>query len=102
MGGMTFSKYVANSNLRQLRVRLFAEPAKDFNLTINWFKYQAMQANNLGANPVLAALKSHDLGNELMFTGRWFAGKNHYVQMLASINWPGEAIRVALPGPTKP
>lgn len=102
MGGMIFSKYVSNSNLQQLRVRFFAEPTQAFNFTVDWFKYQAMEANNLGANPVLSTLQSRDLGNELMFTGRWYVGKNHYVQTLASINWPGEAIRRALPEPTKP
>ena len=102
MGGMIFSKYVSNSNLQQLRLRFFAEPTQAFNFTVDWFKYQAMEANNLGANPVLSTLQSRDLGNELMFTGRWYVGKNHYVQTLASINWPGEAIRRALPEPTKP
>lgn len=102
MGGMTFSKYVSNSNLQQLRIRLFAEPAKNFNFTVDWFRYQALETNNLGANRVLSTLQSRDLGDELMFTGRWFIGKNYYVQTLASINWPGEGIRRALPEPTKP
>ena len=102
MGGMIFSKYVSNSNLQQLRMRFFAEPTQAFNFTVDWFKYQAMEANNLGANPVLSTLQSRDLGNELMFTGRWYVGKNYYVQTLASINWPGEAIRRALPEPTRP
>lgn len=102
MGGMIFSKYVANSNLAQLRVRAFAQPSEAFNFTVDWFKYQAMESNNLGATPVLANLQSRDLGQELMFTGRWFLGKNYFVQTLASVNWPGEAIRLALPEPTKP
>ena len=102
MGGMTFSKYVSNSNLQQLRVRFFAEPAQAFNFTVDWFRYLAMETNNLGAVPVLSTLQSRDLGNELMFTGRWFVGKNYFVQTLASINWPGDAIRRALPEPTKP
>lgn len=102
MGGMTFSKYIANSNLRQWRFRLFAEPSPTFNFTVDLFRYGAEQTNNLGANRVLGTLPSLDLGEELMFTGRWSIGKHRYVQTLASINWPGQAIRQSLPGPTRP
>lgn len=102
MGGMIFSKYVANTNLRQWRVRYFAEPLKDFNFTLDWFRYRAMETSNLGANPLLSSLASRDLGDELMFTGRWTMGRHHYLQTVASINWPGQAIRSALPSSTKP
>jgi hypothetical protein len=102
MGGMIFSKYVANSNLRQLRVRYFAEVSPAFNFTVDWFRYRAMEKNNLGANAVLSTLSSRDLGDELMFTGRWAIGRNHYLQTLASVNWPGAGIRGALPAPTSP
>jgi hypothetical protein len=100
MGGVVFSKYVANSNLQQFRLRAFAQPHAKFNFTVDWFRYQAAQTNNLGANPVLATLSSPDLGHELMVLGRTFLGKNYFVQMLASVNGPGRAIRAALPQPS--
>ncbi len=99
MGGVVFSKYVANSNLRQVRLRGFAQPSKTFNFTIDWFRYRAAQTNNLGANPVLATLSSTDLGDELMFLGRTYVGKNYFVQAVASVNWAGQAIKSALPQP---
>lgn len=102
MGGIVFSKIVANSNLRQWRLRYFAEPGPGFNYTLDWFNYRALETNNLGANRVLSTLASKDLGNELMFTGRWTIGRHHYLQTIASVNWPGEAIRRALPGRTGP
>ena len=101
MGGMIFSKYVANSNLHQFRFRYFAEPSETFNFTVDWLKYRADQTNNLGATPVLSTLASRDLGDEVMFIGRQYLGKNYYLQTLASINWPGAAIRSALPQPAK-
>jgi hypothetical protein len=101
MGGVIFSKYVANSNLRQLRVRGFAQPTTTFNFTVDWFRYQAAELNNLGANPVLGTLTSPALGQELMFIGRQFLGKNYFIQTLASINSPGEAVRNVMPERTK-
>lgn len=97
MGGMIFSKYVANSNLRQWRLRYFSEVSPRFNFTVDWFKYRAMETNNMGANRLLSTLSSKDLGDELMFTGRWSISRNHYLQTLASINWPGAGIRHPLP-----
>lgn len=102
MGGMIFSKYVANSNLQQLRLRLFAQPYQNLNFTLDWFKYIAMQRNNIGANRVLSQLQSRDLGQELMLTARWHVSKHHYVQFVAAKNWPGQAIRMALPNGAKP
>ena len=99
MGGVVFSKYVANSNLRQFRLRGFAQPSKTFNFTIDWFRYRAAQTNNLGANPVLATLSSPDLGHELMFLGRTYVGKYYFIQALASVNWAGQAIESALSPP---
>jgi hypothetical protein len=100
MGGVVFSKYVANSNLRQFRLRAFAQPHPKFNFTVDWFRYRAARTNNLGANPVLATLSSPDLGHELMVLGRTTLGKNYFVQTLASVNCPGRAIRAALPQPS--
>jgi hypothetical protein len=99
MGGVVFSKYVANSNLWQFRLRGFAQPSPTFNVTVDWFQYRAARTNNLGATPVLATLSSTDFGNELMVLGRTYLGKNYFLQTLASVNWPGRAITDALPQP---
>lgn len=101
MGGIIFSKTVANANLRQFRLRAFAEPSPTFNFSIDWFSYRAMETNNLGATPLLGTLASRDLGQEWMFTGRWFVDANLYVQTIASVNRPGAALRQALPRPAK-
>jgi hypothetical protein len=100
MGGVVFSKYVSNSNLRQFRLRAFAQPHPKFNFTVDWFRYRAAQTNNLGANPVLATLSSPDLGHELMILGRTYLGQNYFLQTLASVNWPGRAVKDALPQPS--
>ncbi len=102
MGGIVFSKFVVNSNLRQLRLRYFAEVTQAFNVTLDWFRYRALETNNLGGARLLSNLRSRDLGQELMFTGRWFVNSNLYVQTVTSINAPGEAVRQAVSGGTKP
>ncbi len=101
MGGIISSKFVTNSNLRQIRLRAFAESSPRFNFSVDWFGYRALELNNLGANPLLGTLASRDLGQEWMFTGRWFINANLYVQTIASVNRPGDALRQALQGPAR-
>ena len=53
----------------------------------------APQLNNLGGNPALSVLTSHDLGQEFTLTGRWAINKTYYLQALGSVAVPGKALR---------
>ncbi len=66
---------------------------EELNLTFDWHRLSAPELNNLGSNPALSTLQSHDIGQEFTFTARWAVSKNLYVQALASRALPGEALR---------
>lgn len=91
--GISFGKLTANSNLATHRVQLNVVPVEALNVTFDYHMLMAPQLNNLGANPALANLSSHDLGQEFTLSGRWALNRNLYLQAVASYALPGEALR---------
>lgn len=91
--GISFGKITANSNLATQRVQLNVVPVDQLNVTFDYHRLTALQLNNLGSNPAISSLSSHDLGQEFTLTGRWAINRNLYLQGIASYALPGEALR---------
>lgn len=91
--GISFGKLTANSNLATQRVQINVAPMETLNVTFDYHKLRAPQTNNAGANPALAQLVSHDLGQEFTLSARWAINRNLYLQSVASYALPGEALR---------
>lgn len=91
--GISFGKLFANSNLATQRVQLNVVPMEELNVTFDYHKLSAPQLNNLGSNPALSMLQSHDIGQEFTLSGRWGINRNLYLQGIASYALPGEALR---------
>ncbi len=91
--GISFGKLTANSNLATHRVQLNMAPVEALNVTFDYHKLTAPELNNAGGNPALASLTSHDLGQEFTLSGRWAINRNLYLQAIASLAMPGEALR---------
>ncbi|MRN67685.1 alginate export family protein [Brucella sp. 10RB9213] len=91
--GVSFGKITTNSNLETHRVQFNVAPDERLNLTFDYYLLRAPQLNNLGSNPALSTLTSHDLGQELSLSARWSATKSLYLQALVSHAIPGTALR---------
>jgi hypothetical protein len=91
--GVSFGKLTSNSNLAVHRIQFNVAPLERLNLTLDWHLLQAPQLNNLGSNPALSKLASHDLGQEITISSRWALNKNLYLQGIASRAMPGDALR---------
>lgn len=91
--GISFGKLFANSNLATQRVQLNVVPLEALNVTFDYHKLTAPQLNNMGSNPALSVLQSHDIGQEVTLSGRWGINRNLYLQGVASYALPGEALR---------
>jgi hypothetical protein len=98
--GVNFGKVVSNSNVLVHRVQVNFAPTPRLNISFDWHRLQALESNNLGANPVLSQLASTELGDELTLTARWAMNDNLYLQSLASVALPGKALRAV--GADKP
>ena len=68
-------------------------PGPSLNLTFDWHWLRAPELNNLGSNPVLSRLSSHDIGQEFTGTARWAINRNFYLQTIASVAVPGRALK---------
>ncbi len=91
--GISFGKLFSNSNLATHRVQLNLVPAETLNVTFDYHKLMAPELNNLGSNPALGRLSSHDIGQEFTLSARWAINRNLYLQGVASHAIPGEALR---------
>ena len=91
--GINFGKVTANSNLATERIQLNLVPMEQLNVTFDYHRLTAPQLNNLGSNPALSRLTSHNLGQEFTLTGRWALSRNLYLQTIASYALPGAALR---------
>ncbi|MBO1545255.1 alginate export family protein, partial [Brucella melitensis] len=91
--GVSFGKITTNSNLETHRVQFNVAPDERLNLTFDYYLLRTPQLNNLGSNPALSTLSSHDLGQELSLSARWSATKSLYLQALVSHAIPGTALR---------
>lgn len=91
--GISFGKITANSNLASERIQLNLVPAEQLNVTFDYHRLTAPELNNLGSNPAISTLSSHQLGQEFTATARWAINRNLYLQSVASYALPGEALR---------
>ncbi len=91
--GISFGKLFANSNLATHRVQLNVVPIETLNVTLDYHKLRAPELNNMGSNPALSQLASHDIGQEFTLSARWAINRNLYLQGVASHAVPGEALR---------
>ena len=74
-------------------MQLNVVPLEALNVTFDYHKLTAPQLNNMGSNPALSVLQSHDIGQEVTLSGRWGINRNLYLQGVASYALPGEALR---------
>lgn len=100
--GVSISKALNPANRATHRIRLNLEPDPRLNLTIDWHLHRALELNNVGANPALATLSNHDLGQEFTFTARYALSRNLFLLGIASVGSPGEAIDGATLGSDEP
>lgn len=91
--GVSFGKLTSNSNLATHRIQVNVAPTKRLNVTFDYYKLEAVELNNLGSNPALAKLTSHDLGQEISLSARWAINDKLYLQGVASHALPGKALR---------
>lgn len=91
--GISFGKLFSNSNLATHRIQFNVAPTESLNLTLDLHLLRAPQLNNLGSNPALTILSSHELGEEATLSARWAINRNLYLQALASYATPGKALR---------
>lgn len=93
--GVTFGKLTSNSNLAVHRLQFDVMPTPALNLTFDWHLLRAPELTNLGSNPVISRLSSHDLGQEFTLTARWAINRNLFLQSFVSVAVPGRALRDA-------
>ena len=101
--GLVFSKVYKNSNLRTHRVKANIYPAETLELSLDYFQHRADQSNNRGGiGPLNTELPSKDIGEEVTLTSNWYIGKHFFLQGLASVAIPGDALKEILPGDVRP
>lgn len=91
--GISFGKLFSNSNLATHRVQFNVAPVETVNVTFDYHRLIAPELNNLGSNPALRELSSHDIGQEFTLSARWAINRNLFLQGVASYAIPGEALR---------
>jgi len=96
--GLTFSKLVANRNLRGHRAELSLKPARGLELSVDYYRLYAHQLNNLGAAPPLQSYRDSYLGQSVTPTLQWSYGKNLFIQAVADFVIPGDGLKRALAG----
>lgn len=99
--GANHFKVVQDSNViaHRLQARLKVSPRVE--LVPQLWVFRADQLNNIGGNPALSTLDSHELGYEANLTVKWFKSKNVYVHGHVAYTVPGQAVKSALGGSAK-
>jgi Alginate export len=100
--GISFAKILTQSNKVSDRIRLNFVPQTNLNVSFDWFRHRADAYNNLGANPAIIQLSSHDLGQEFQMIGRWSINRHFFFQAVAGYAIPGEALKQAAGQSLKP
>lgn len=101
--GLVFSKAYKNSNLRTHRLRANLYPAQTLELSLDYFHHRADCSNNRGGiGPLNTTLPSKEIGEEITFTSNWYIGSHFFLQGLASVAIPGDALEEILPGDVRP
>ena len=86
------------TNLLQLRLR----PSTQVEIVPQFWLFRAASLTNLGGNPGLSFLDSHEIGSEANVTAKYFLSRNILLQGDVAVTFPGAAISQALgekPGP---
>ncbi len=94
--GISMAKVVQNTNLNTHNVNLRYWPSQTTELSLDYFKLEADQLNNLGGTRPLATLTSRDLGQEVTLTSRTYLNDHVFLLGVASVAFPGEGVRAAL------
>lgn len=100
--GISLGKVYNNSNGLSHRISLSVQPSDSFSLSLDYYYRFADQLNNLGGNPALQTLQSYEIGQEILFTARYFLSQNFLLQGVTSIAFPGAAIRQAVTDKAEP
>jgi hypothetical protein len=96
--GIVFSKAYKNANLVTNRATLSVKPNPSLELVLDYFHHRADELNNLGGIGPLQTLASRDIGQEVTLTAYHYIGTHLFVQGIASVGMPGEALDAALGG----
>jgi hypothetical protein len=96
--GIVFSKVYKNANLVTNRGTLSVKPTAQLELILDYFHHRADERNNLGGIGPLQTLASKDVGQEITLTAYNYIGRHLFLQGIASVGIPGEAIKQALGG----
>jgi hypothetical protein len=96
--GIVFSKVYKNSNLITNRATFSIKPLATLELTLDYFNHRADSLNNLGGIGPLQTLASKEIGQEVTLTLFHYIGTHLFVQGIASVGIPGEAIEQAVGG----
>jgi hypothetical protein len=100
--GISLGKVYNNSNSFSHRLNFTVMPTSNFELSLDYYYRFADNLNNLGGNPALQTLKSHDIGHEILLIGRYNLSQNFLLQGVGSVAFPGSAIRQAVNNDTSP
>jgi len=101
--GIVFSKVCKNSNLRIQRVNINVFPTSTLELDLDYFHLMADSYDNRGGiGPLNTTLPSKTIGDELTLTSSWYFGNYFFLQGIASVGIPGNALRETLGGNVKP
>lgn len=96
--GINHFKVVQDANLRTHRVQLRLRPTPKIELVPQAWIFRADSLTNIGGNPALSFLSSHDFGSELNLTAKYFPNRNLYLHAHVAATFPGEAAKDALGG----
>jgi len=96
--GIVFSKVYKNANLVTDRFSFSVKPTNQLELIFDYFHHRADERNNLGGIGPLQTLASKDVGQEITLTAYNYIGRHLFLQGIASVGIPGEAIKQALGG----
>ncbi|SHJ65788.1 Alginate export [Malonomonas rubra DSM 5091] len=96
--GIVFSKVYKNANLVTNRATFSVKPTDQLELILDYLHHRADDRNNLGGIGPLQTLASKDVGQEVTLTAYNYIGRHLFLQGIASVGIPGEAINQALGG----
>jgi hypothetical protein len=96
--GLTFSKLVANRNLRGHRFEVSVKPFRGMEFSVDCYRLSADSLNNLGTPPPLQTYAAGYIGQSFTPTLQWSVGQNLFIQAVADFVIPGEALKRALVG----
>jgi hypothetical protein len=94
--GLNQYKVVQTSNVIAHRFMARLQPAPRWDLTPQFWMFEADTLNNLGGAQALSTLSAKDLGREVNLTARYISSAKLIYVFSAAYTIPGEALRDAL------